>query len=184
VTAGPRALVIQTAFLGDVVLTTPLFRALKERWLASHVAALVIPETAPILERLPWLDEVLVHDKRAGGLRELARRRLRRRRRLASPLGALERHRLAIRRAAAPRLPRERVIVLLHGARPAPRGPTRKRTDTRARGSGRHNRRRRETFPGPHRRRAGGRAEGRGGETFRRNLAVVRMADEALEGGR
>lgn len=72
-TAGPRVLVIQTAFLGDVVLTTPLFRALKERWPASHVAALVIPETAPILERLPYLDEVIIHDKRAGGLWELAR---------------------------------------------------------------------------------------------------------------
>jgi heptosyltransferase-2 len=73
VTAEPRVLVIQTAFLGDVVLTTPLFRALKERWPASHVAALVIPETAPILAGLPALDEVVTHDKRAGGLGELRR---------------------------------------------------------------------------------------------------------------
>jgi heptosyltransferase-2 len=73
VTAGPRVLVIQTAFLGDVVLTTPLFRALKELWPDSHLAALVIPETAPILERLPELDEVITHDKRAGGVGEMGR---------------------------------------------------------------------------------------------------------------
>lgn len=72
-TAGPRVLVIQTAFLGDVVLTTPLFRALKELWPASHLAALVIPETAPVLERLSALDEIIIHDKRAGGLGELGR---------------------------------------------------------------------------------------------------------------
>jgi heptosyltransferase-2 len=73
VTAGPRVLVIQTAFLGDVVLTTPLFRALKGLWPDSYLAALVIPETAPILKGLPALDEVITHDKRAGGLGELGR---------------------------------------------------------------------------------------------------------------
>jgi heptosyltransferase-2 len=71
VTVEPRVLVIQTAFLGDVVLTTPMFRALKELWPASHLAALVIPETAPVLERLPDLDEIVTHDKRAGGPGEL-----------------------------------------------------------------------------------------------------------------
>lgn len=64
---GPRVLVIQTAYLGDVVLTTPLFRALKGLWPGAYLAALVIPGTAPILERLPALDEIIVHDKRAGG---------------------------------------------------------------------------------------------------------------------
>ncbi len=72
-TETPRVLVIQTAFLGDVVLTTPLLRAVKDRWPASHLAALVIPETAAVLEGLPFLDEIIVHDKRGRGLRELAR---------------------------------------------------------------------------------------------------------------
>jgi heptosyltransferase-2 len=69
----PRVLVIQTAFLGDVVLTTPLFRAVKERWPESYVAALVIPETAPILAGLPTVDEVIAYDKRAGGAGEFRR---------------------------------------------------------------------------------------------------------------
>jgi heptosyltransferase-2 len=71
--AEPRVLVIQTAFLGDVVLTTPLFRAVKERWPAGHAAALVIPETAPLLAGLPTVDEVIVHDKRSGGAGEFRR---------------------------------------------------------------------------------------------------------------
>jgi heptosyltransferase-2 len=69
----PRVLVIQTAFLGDVVLTTPLFRAVKERWPESHLAALVIPETASILAGLPTVDEVIAYDKRAGGPGEFRR---------------------------------------------------------------------------------------------------------------
>jgi len=71
VTAAPRILVIQTAFLGDVVLTTPLFRALKEKWPASFVAALVIPETAPALEGLATVDAIICYDKRRRGLRAL-----------------------------------------------------------------------------------------------------------------
>ena len=69
----PRVLVIQTAFLGDVVLTTPLFRAVKEHWPECHLAALVIPETAPILAGLPTVDEVIPYDKRAGGAGEFRR---------------------------------------------------------------------------------------------------------------
>jgi len=82
VTEAPSVLVIQTAFLGDVVLTTPLFGALKELWPAGRVTALVIPATAPILEGLPAVDDVIVHDKRRGGWRDLWRvlREVRRRR--------------------------------------------------------------------------------------------------------
>lgn len=68
-----RVLVIQTAFLGDVVLTTPLFRAVKEHWPEGYLAALVIPETASILAGLPTVDDVIAYDKRAGGARELHR---------------------------------------------------------------------------------------------------------------
>ena len=71
--AAPRVLVIQTAFLGDVVLTTPLFRAVKEHWPEGKLAALVIPQTAPILAGLPTVDEVIAHDKRRGGAGEFRR---------------------------------------------------------------------------------------------------------------
>jgi len=65
--------VIQTAFLGDVVLTTPLLQALRDRFPGAHLAALVIPGTREILAGHPLLDEVLVYDKkgRDRGLRGL-----------------------------------------------------------------------------------------------------------------
>jgi len=70
-------LVIQTAFLGDVVLTTPLLSAV-----AAHhgpVDVVTTPLAAPLLETHPSVRNVIAYDKRGGdrgwtGLRKLARR--------------------------------------------------------------------------------------------------------------
>ncbi len=63
-------LVINTAFLGDIALTTPLIALLHEAgW---QVDALVIPATAPLLAGSPHLNRVIPYDKRANpGLRKL-----------------------------------------------------------------------------------------------------------------
>ncbi len=63
-TESKRILVIQTAFLGDVVLTTPLFRALRDRFPSAYIAALVIPGLRGILDGHPSLNEVLIFDKK------------------------------------------------------------------------------------------------------------------------
>lgn len=73
----PRILVVQTAFLGDVVLTTPLFRALRRLHPAGHLAALVTPAAAPLLRADPHLDEVLTYDKKGGERLWRVARRLR-----------------------------------------------------------------------------------------------------------
>jgi len=58
-----RVLVVNTAFLGDVVLTTPLFALLHGAgW---TVDALVAPRAAGILEGHPHLDGIIVYDKRS-----------------------------------------------------------------------------------------------------------------------
>lgn len=62
-----KILVIQTAFLGDVVLTTPLLQALRDRFPRAYLAALVIPGTREILAGHPSLDDVLVYDKKSRG---------------------------------------------------------------------------------------------------------------------
>ncbi|MBI5441038.1 MAG: glycosyltransferase family 9 protein, partial [Deltaproteobacteria bacterium] len=62
----PRILVIQTAFLGDVVLTTPLFRGLKRLFPDAHLTALVTPAASPLLEGDPHLDALWTYDKRRG----------------------------------------------------------------------------------------------------------------------
>jgi len=70
-------LVIQTAFLGDVVLTTPLLSALAA--LHGPVDVVTTPIAAPLLETHPAVRTVIPYDKRGtdrgwGGVRNLARR--------------------------------------------------------------------------------------------------------------
>ncbi len=59
-----RILIIQTAFLGDVILCTPLIKATKKLFPDSFVSFLLIPETKNILENNPHLNEIIVYDKR------------------------------------------------------------------------------------------------------------------------
>ena len=70
---GPTALVIQTAFLGDVVLTTPLLSALAARH--GPVDVVTTPAAAALLQHHPAVAEVVGYDKHgaARGLRGLAR---------------------------------------------------------------------------------------------------------------
>ncbi|MDQ3674115.1 MAG: lipopolysaccharide heptosyltransferase II [Gemmatimonadota bacterium] len=55
------SLVIQTSFLGDVILTTPLIEELSTR---GPVDALVTPEGAAVLENNPHLRAIFRYDKR------------------------------------------------------------------------------------------------------------------------
>lgn len=71
------SLVIQTAFLGDVVLTTPLLAALAARH--GPVDVVTTPAAAPLLETHPAVRRVVPYDKRGrdrgwAGLRDLGRR--------------------------------------------------------------------------------------------------------------
>src|SRR4051794_35480968 len=75
-TVRPTALVIQTAFLGDVVLTTPLLSILAARH--GPVDVVTTPAAAGLLEGHPAVRSVLRYDKRGsdrgwGGLRRLGR---------------------------------------------------------------------------------------------------------------
>ena len=56
------SVVVQTAFLGDVVLTTPLLAALAERH--GPVDVVTTPAAAPLLETLPAVRRVRAYDKR------------------------------------------------------------------------------------------------------------------------
>ena len=77
----PASLVVQTSFLGDTILTTPLIARLAER---GPVDVVTTPAAAGILANNPSIREVVVYDKRGrdrglAGFVRLARR-LRRRR--------------------------------------------------------------------------------------------------------
>jgi len=77
--SSPRILFWQTAYLGDVVLSTPVFCSVKKRYPDAYLAACVRPELAGLLTPNPDLDEVLSFDKRGAqrglaGIRSLAAR--------------------------------------------------------------------------------------------------------------
>ena len=74
-----KILVIDLAFIGDVILATPTMRALKERFPEACLTMLTIPLTADIAAMNPYVDEVLVYDKRGAdkgllGMWHMARR--------------------------------------------------------------------------------------------------------------
>lgn len=59
-----QILVIQTAFLGDVILTLPLINGLRQNLPHAYISVLVIPQTKEILEGHPAIDEIIVFDKK------------------------------------------------------------------------------------------------------------------------
>jgi heptosyltransferase-2 len=74
-----RILVVQTAFLGDVVLTTPLLAALQHHRPEAAITMLATPAGAALVAHHPALTRVLIDDKRGrdrgiAGVVRLARR--------------------------------------------------------------------------------------------------------------
>lgn len=55
--------VIQTAFPGDVVLSTPVFEALKDRFPGCETVAMIRPESVVLIENNPYIDRVISFDK-------------------------------------------------------------------------------------------------------------------------
>ena len=100
-----RAVVIQTSFIGDTVLTTPLLAELAKR---STVDIVVTPRSAPLLANHPDVGAVIVYDKSGrdrgvGGFVRMARR-LRENRYAAAYLAQGSMRSAALARAAGIRL--------------------------------------------------------------------------------
>ncbi|HBC47001.1 MAG TPA: lipopolysaccharide heptosyltransferase II [candidate division Zixibacteria bacterium] len=55
--------VIQTAFPGDVILSLPLYEALKDLYPNSRLAAVVRPESVCLLKSNPFINEIIPFDK-------------------------------------------------------------------------------------------------------------------------
>lgn len=58
-----RILVVQTAFPGDIVLTTPLFKALKKRFPESKLTVLTTPSGYELLRDIKDIDSLVSYDK-------------------------------------------------------------------------------------------------------------------------
>jgi heptosyltransferase-2 len=79
-----RILVRMPNWIGDVVMATPLVRTLRESRPRSHIALLVLPSGAQVLEGLSGVDETIVYRRKdehagLGGMLRLAKEIRRRR---------------------------------------------------------------------------------------------------------
>jgi lipopolysaccharide heptosyltransferase II len=68
-----RILVIQTAFLGDVILATPVIAELKRIFPTSEISVLVKKGNEALLENNPHLQEIFAFEKSKGKYKELLR---------------------------------------------------------------------------------------------------------------
>ncbi len=58
----PRILISRMKFIGDVILTTPLIRAIRERYPGGYLGYLGEKEAVSLLENNPCLDEIIPFD--------------------------------------------------------------------------------------------------------------------------
>ena len=58
-----RILIVRTDRLGDIILSTPVIKSLREAFPTAHIAFMCRPYTRDIVEGNPYLDEVIICDK-------------------------------------------------------------------------------------------------------------------------
>lgn len=68
----PRILIVALRRLGDVLLTTPLIRSLRQAWPDAQIDVLVFADTAAILDGNPDLNRMIAMPQPASALQSLA----------------------------------------------------------------------------------------------------------------
>lgn len=58
-----KILIVRTDRIGDVLLSTPVIKVLRDNFPSAHIAVMVSPYARDILEGNPHLDEVIIYDK-------------------------------------------------------------------------------------------------------------------------
>ena len=58
-----RVLIVLLGAIGDVVRALPLLGRIRHAWPDAHIAWAVEPKSSPILERHPWLNQIIVYDR-------------------------------------------------------------------------------------------------------------------------
>jgi len=59
-----RILVVNVNWLGDVIFSSPVFKALKEAYPKAHISCLAVPRVREVLESIPFIDEIIEYDER------------------------------------------------------------------------------------------------------------------------
>lgn len=58
-----RILIVRTDRIGDVILSTPVIKAMRDNYPDAYIAMMVSPYTREIVEGNPYLDKVIIYDK-------------------------------------------------------------------------------------------------------------------------
>ena len=56
-------LVVNVNWIGDVIFSTPVFRALRVRYPQAHIVCMAVARVVPVLECCPYVDEIIVYDE-------------------------------------------------------------------------------------------------------------------------
>lgn len=59
-----RVLVVTVNWLGDAIMTTPVFKALKDQFPGVYTAVMAPERVRGVFENNPFIDEVIVFDER------------------------------------------------------------------------------------------------------------------------
>ena len=58
-----RILVVNVNWMGDVIFSTPIFYALKEKYPQAKLSCLCVPRVRDVLSHVPAIDEILIYDE-------------------------------------------------------------------------------------------------------------------------
>ena len=59
-----RILVVNVNWLGDVIFSSPVFKALKTAFPKATVSCLAVPRVKEILEHIPYIDRIILYDEK------------------------------------------------------------------------------------------------------------------------
>ena len=60
-----KILIVRTDRIGDLILSTPVAEALKQKFPQAQIDFLVAPYTSPILKNDPFINEIILDDNKS-----------------------------------------------------------------------------------------------------------------------
>lgn len=57
-------LVVNVNWIGDVIFSTPVFRALRQKYPRARIVCMAVPRVVPVLKCCPYLDDIIEYDEK------------------------------------------------------------------------------------------------------------------------
>lgn len=71
-----KILIVNVNWVGDVIFSSPIFKALKAAYPQAKISCLTVPRVREVLEAIPGVDEIIAYDEQGAHRRPLAKLRL------------------------------------------------------------------------------------------------------------